>query len=135
MQSAYDSDKLILWVDETVFTKATNVSHAWSRKGSNLMVPSELMGFKYVAALALITLGRGFEYYELHDEAIKEESFAAFLRNVADFYEGEDIVIIMDNLKAHVAQSNKTLMDELGIEYIYNVPYSPDYNAIETPFS
>ena len=93
------------------------------------------MGFSYVAVLATITLGRAFEYYEVHDCAINEENFAAFLRSVADFYEGEDIVIVMDNLKAHIAPSNKTLMDELGIEYIYNVPYSPDYNAIETPFS
>ena len=41
----------------------------------------------------------------------------------------------MDNLHAHINPNNKKLMDELGIEYIYNVPYSPDYNAIETAFA
>ena len=69
------------------------------------------MGFSYVAVLATITLGKAFEYYEVHDKAINEESFAKFLKSVADFYEGEDIVIVMDNLTAHNTSGNKTLMD------------------------
>ncbi len=135
VQEAYDEEKVILWLDETVFTKAANVTHSWSKKNQNIKVPAELMGFKYVAALATISFGRGFEYYELLDGAVNEEIFANFLVNLADFYENEDIVIVMDNLHAHTNPNNKQLMDELGIEYIYNVPYSPDYNAIETAFA
>ena len=72
VQEAYDEDKMILWLDETVFTKAANVTHSWSRKHQNIQVPAELMGFKYVAALATISFGRGFEYYKLLDGAVNE---------------------------------------------------------------
>ena len=40
----------------------------------------------------------------------------------------------MDNLAVHKTNDVKALMRELGFEWIYNVPYSPEYNAIELPF-
>lgn len=40
----------------------------------------------------------------------------------------------MDNLAAHKTKETKDLMTSLGIEWIWVVPYSPQYNAIELPF-
>ena len=49
---------------------------------------------------------------------------------------GDDkICIFMDNLSAHTSERSKESMRELGFRYIYNVPYSPDYNPIESVFS
>ena len=41
----------------------------------------------------------------------------------------------MDNLTAHKTENVIELMRELAIEWIWVVPYSPEYNAIELPFS
>ena len=41
----------------------------------------------------------------------------------------------MDNLSAHKTQDAIDLMRKLLIEWIWVVPYSPEYNAIKLPFS
>ena len=41
----------------------------------------------------------------------------------------------MNNLAVHKTIAVKNKMRELGITWIFNVPYSPQYNAIELPFS
>ena len=41
----------------------------------------------------------------------------------------------MDNLSAHKTRGVQSLMQELKIEWIYNVPYSPSFQPIETVFS
>lgn len=41
----------------------------------------------------------------------------------------------MDNLGVHVSKETKERMDELGFEYVYGPPYSPDFNGIESVFS
>ena len=41
----------------------------------------------------------------------------------------------MDNLSAHTSEKSKKEMTNLGFKYIYNVPYSPEYNPIEFVFS
>ena len=41
----------------------------------------------------------------------------------------------MDNLSAHTSERSKEAMRQAGFRFIYNVPYSPDYNAIEFVFS
>ena len=41
----------------------------------------------------------------------------------------------MDNLSAHTAERSKQAMRDHGFRFIYNVPYSPEYNPIELTFS
>jgi len=41
----------------------------------------------------------------------------------------------MDNLSVHTSKISKEKMNDLGMRYIYNVPYSPDFNPIEMCFS
>ena len=41
----------------------------------------------------------------------------------------------MDNLNVHKSKEVIERIDELGFEYIFNPPYSPDFNPIETVFS
>ena len=45
------------------------------------------------------------------------------------------IAIFMDNLSAHTADRSKEAMRSHGFRWIYNVPYSPEYNPIEFVFS
>ena len=41
----------------------------------------------------------------------------------------------MDNLPVHTSDEAKKTMRELGFRWIFNVPYSPQYNPIEMVFS
>ena len=57
-----------------------------------------------------------------------------FLRRLAEINKGKRLAIVMDNLAVHKTLNVKSLMRELGFVWIYVVPYSPEYNAIELPF-
>ena len=41
----------------------------------------------------------------------------------------------MDNLSAHKSDKSKEEGAKLGFRFIFNVPYSPEYNPIEFVFS
>ena len=117
-----------------MFTKTTNLTHEWSKRTKNVHIPFEAMGTRYTAVIAAISEGRGFEYIELHDEAINQEKFASFISNLADINKHKQVSIVMDNLRVHTTTAIQNFMRQLKMECIYNVPYSPEFNAIELPF-
>ena len=41
----------------------------------------------------------------------------------------------MDNLSSHTSERSKQAMRDRGFRWVYNVPYSPEYNPIEFVFS
>ena len=118
-----------------MFTKTTNLALEWSKRNKNIVLPVEKMNTRYTAVIASISEGCGFEYFEQHDCAVNCEIFCGFIRKLYQLSYGTQITIVMDNLIAHKTQNVIDLMRELGIEWIWVVPYSPEYNAIELPFS
>ena len=49
---------------------------------------------------------------------------------------GDDkICLFMDNLSSHTSEKSKSEMRRLGFRFVYNLPYSPDFNPIELCFS
>ena len=134
VQNAIDSKRKIVWLDETMFTKTTNLKKEWSKRLTNFTIPCEAKGSKFTAVLAAISFGYGFEHVELYDTAVDEVIFLKYLRRLKEINENENLTIVMDNLAVHKTDDVKSLMRELGFEWIYNVPYSPEYNAIELPF-
>lgn len=125
MKSAIARKLKTIWVDEIMFTKTTNLSHEWSKRTKNVHVPCEAMGTRYTAVIAAISEGCGFEYIELHDRAIDENLFSAFLYNLHAINKKNKIVVVMDNLGAHKTDLIMRQLKMLQIEYILNVPYSP----------
>ena len=118
-----------------MFTKSANMKHEWSRRKQNFSLPCESLGAKYTAVLAAISEGCGFECFTLYEEAVNQVHFIAFLERLAEINKGKSLAIVMDNLAAHKTAAVKDKMRELGIVWIMNVPYSPEYNAIELVFS
>ena len=84
---------------------------------------------------AAISEGFGFELFTLYDEAVNHELFIAFLEKLVEINPGRRLAVVMDNLSAHTKSEVKEKMRGLGISWIMNVPYSPQYNAIELVFS
>lgn len=71
----------------------------------------------------------------MYDEAVNEEKFMLFLKRLAELNHNKKVVIVMDNLAVHKTKDVKSLMRELNFEWIWVVPYSPEYNPIELTFS
>ena len=134
LKSAIEQKQKIIWLDEIMFTKTTNLTHEWSKRTENVHIPFEAMGTRYTAVIAAISEGRGFYYYELHDEAINQKKFASFLNILANINKRKKVSLVMDNLRVHTTLPIQNLMSQLKMECIYNVPYSPQFNAIELPF-
>ena len=44
MQAAVDAKKKIIYLDEIVFTKSTNVRTEWSNRTMNMHIPCEALG-------------------------------------------------------------------------------------------
>ena len=61
--------------------------------------------------------------------------FKIYLDELRQKYFFDDICIYMDNLSAHRSKIARDHLDELSIPYIFNPPYSPDFNGIESVFS
>ena len=63
------------------------------------------------------------------------DKFIEYLDGLQTANPNELIAIFLDNLSAHTSDRSKAAMRERGFRYIYNVPYSPEYNPIEFVFS
>ena len=124
---AIDSKKKIVWLDETVFTKSAQQMREWSKPRQNFTTPCESLGIKYTAVLTAISEGTGFEHTELYDKAVDHELFIEYLKVLRSKNKGKSIVVFMDNLQVHKKAETLDCMKELHIEWIWNVPYSPDY--------
>ena len=117
-----------------MFTKSVNAKNEWSKRKQNFHIPCESLGAKYTAVCAAISEGFGFELFTLYDEAVNHELFIAFLEKLVEINPGRRLAVVMDNLSAHTKSEVKDRMRALDISWILNVPYSPQYNAIELPF-
>lgn len=69
-------------------------------------------------------------YYSLNGKSVisfpqdsKKEKVKSFMRKVRKKNPSKGIIIVLDNLKNH--------NEELGIELVFLLPYSPDLNPIE----
>ena len=61
--------------------------------------------------------------------------FKEYLTKLREVNGDSKICLFMDNLTTHTSNKSKETMRLLGIKYIWNIAYSPDYNPIESVFS
>ena len=77
----------------------------------------------------------GIGTYEIKNEAITADDFAAYLKKMRAGNFKRPLALFMDNLPVHKSNIVKPLYDTLNIMPIYNVAYSPELNPIEAVFS
>ncbi len=85
--------------------------------------------------ISAISAERGLEGYYIHPRSIKTEQFTEFIRDLAAKQEGQTFSLFLDNLTVHKARESKQLFEQLNITEIFNVPYCPQFNGIESYFS
>ena len=73
--------------------------------------------------------------YSIHNRSINSENFVAFLDQLKEHMSCPEFGLYLDNLSVHKTKKVKQKLEELKIHPIYNIPYSPDFNGIESYFS
>ncbi|MFM7729116.1 MAG: transposase, partial [Flavobacteriales bacterium] len=87
------------------------------------------------AVIAAISEDDGLIDYLVHPRAINTEVFLAFVKQVAQKVNCSDFALFLDNLNVHKTKEAKLLFESLNITEIFNVPYCPQFNGIESYFS
>ena len=88
-----------------------------------------------MAFLGAISDNGGLEAYIIHPKSITAKEFIEFVEMLSDKFHGQEFAIFMDNLQVHKTKDVLETCKRLKARPIFNVPYSPDFNGIETYFS
>ena len=88
-----------------------------------------------LALLCGISKEKGVEHYRVFQFSVNVDKFIEYIDFLRETNRGEKICLFMDNLSAHTSERSKQAMRDRGFRWIYNVPYSPEYNPIELTFS
>ena len=88
-----------------------------------------------LALLCGISKENGLEHFQIFEHSVNVDKFIEYLKLLRAANGEDKICLFMDNLSAHTSERAKTAMREYGFRFIYNVPYSPEYNPIEFVFS
>jgi len=125
----------IIYLDETCFTRTTVAEAEWSLPRENTRVDQVHMNEPTLALLAAISKEKGQEHFMVFPKSVNVQKFKQYLTALRQATGEDKVCLFMDNLSAHTSDKAKEKMKELGFRWIYNVPYAPDYNPIETVFS
>ena len=125
----------VVYLDEAIFSFNTFNSKAWSKSYDSITVCDDRVRIKTQALLAAISEDVGLEDYLIHPRSITAEEFTVFIKQLSQKFGGQPFAIFMDNLSVHKTRPVMDLYKELQITPIFNVPYSPDFNGIESYFS
>ena len=135
VEQAEREGRILVFTDETLFTKRAIKQREWSAKNTNLSADQEELYVGYRAALASMTAEKGMLLVQIYEGPVKEPEFCAHLMKMRSKAGAKPIALLMDNLWVHKNARVRELMTELDIRPIYNVGYSPEFNPIEAVFS
>ena len=88
-----------------------------------------------MALVAVIGEDGGLIDFAIHPLAINTETLVAFVRQLAGKLGGGDFALFLDNLSVHKTKEAKLLFERLNVTEIFNVPYCPQFNGIESYFA
>ena len=129
------NEKKLVWIDEAVFTFNTFRKRAWSAKHTNIDVRDCDAKIKTMALIAAISEDCGLEAYSILPRSINSEDFVAFIHMLVKRFNGMEFSMFLDNLRVHKTKTVLEVCRLHQVTTIFNVPYSPDFNGIESFFS
>ena len=135
MEQAAREGRILVFLDEILFTKRAIKLREWSGRNSNLTVDQEEVYVGYRAALAAMTAAKGMHLLMIWDHAVKEPEFQYFIKKLRAKAGRQPIALFCDQLWVHKTHAARALMAQLDITPLYNVAYSPEFNPIEAVFS
>lgn len=121
----------ILFEDESMIRDYQALSRTWFPKGHQKIIPTygKHWGAKLIGTLDY----ESGEVFCLQEEQYTAKEFLSFLERVLEKYEGDRIVMILDNARIHHADLIQPFLKEhqAKLTLVYLPPYSPNLNMIE----
>ena len=118
-----------------MITKSTIPRAEYSIKRDNVQIDMKNLNRETIAILAGVSSEYGVDLVMTFPSSVNIAKFKTYLEELRSKFFFEDICIYMDNLAVHRSRFIKERLEELSIGYVYNPPYMPAYNPIETVFS
>lgn len=132
--------KLVIFIDESYFFPREMKVKSWSNYDTSNIVETSVLNTK-LSLLAAIDI-KGLVYHEVHHVENTSIIFVKFLANLIvtvkqknPEFEKSDIIFFMDNAAVHKNSAILDLVKEHKIILLFNAPYCPEFNAIESFFS
>ena len=124
-----------MYLDEICFTRTTVPKKEYTKLKKNM--PSDLahLNEPTLAVLSAISKEKGQEHFKIYDNSVNVQKFKQYLKELRAQNPDEKIALFLDNLSAHRSEKSRVEGASLGFRFIFNVPYSPEYNPIEFVFS
>lgn len=121
----------IISIDETSIDTHIHSSYGWSDKGKKIIIEKNNSRIRYTLTCA-ISYGHIFENQIIKNSA-NAITFQSFIKNIVDKLPKNKVTyILLDNARIHHAKIIQSYIKRLQhVRFIYNVPYSPEYNPIE----
>ena len=86
--------------------------------------------------IVTVSTETGVERFDIYSQAVTGPDFANHLKKLWTLNGSRPLAILMDKLSVHSSKDKvKPAYTELDIKQIINVPYSPEFNCIESCFS
>ena len=125
----------IVYLDEKMFTRSTVPKSEWILPKDNLRVDQDKLKEPTLALLSAISKEKGQEHYQIFEKSVNIPKFKQYLQELRAANGDDKICLFLDNLSTHRSTKSINEMQALGFRHIFNLPYSPQYNAIEFTFS
>ena len=125
----------MIYLDETMFTRKTTTKTEWARHKENMTVDQARLDEPTLALLLGISKEKGVEFYQIFEFSVNTEKYAEWLAGLKQVTGEDKVCLFMDNLGAHKCKPSKRAMKRHGFRWVFNVPYSPQWNPIELVFS
>ena len=135
IENAKREGRLIVYIDETLFSKRSIKLREWANKNSNLTVNQEDVYVGFRSVIAGMTEERGIGLIKIHDRACVGEDFRDYLIQLRSKLGKRPVSLFMDNAGIHKKPCVKEWWPKLNMEPIWNVGYSPEFQPIEAVFS
>lgn len=120
----------IISIDEISYD--TNIIHkyAWSKKGKQLIKEIGAT-YKRLTMICAITNEKIIHYTIINNSA-NSDIFLNFIKTIPNI---KDKFLFLDNACIHHSKIVSSYATNNNIKFLFNVPYSPQYNPIELMFS
>ena len=125
--------KDIISIDETSVDTHMENTYGWSRKGVKIDKMKKNVYKRYTVICAISN--NKVIHYKIIQNSANGESFLDFIKELLTKINGNKY-LLLDNARIHhYSKLKEYLKTKQNIRYVYNVPYSPQYNPIEYMFN
>ena len=96
----------IIYIDETMFTRANIPKSEWSLPKQNFSAPFSRLDEPTLAVLAGISQENGMEHFMIFDRSVNVVKFKEYIRELRAANGDDKICIFMDNLSSHTSKKS-----------------------------